>query len=335
MDMNKSVDNLTGLKKCAILSLALGPEISGKLFSELSEPEIEQIGREVVRVDNVSAKLTSEVIDEYFNMIKAERYITMGGVDYARKLLTNILGDEKASLIIERIERNLHKAGFSKFQEVDLQELVSFIQSEHPQTVALILTQLNPKQAADMLTKLPKKLHADVLSRFARIGEVPPETLRLVEEVLENKISFSKNMGKFGGVKAAAEIMNMVGATSEREILDKLQEDESDLATEIKELMFVFSDIKALSKESVREFLKEVDNSDLAVALKHTDEETKKHIFDNLSERQRELINEEIGYLGPIRLRVVEDMQKKIVSIIRRLRDEGRISLNAEDEVMV
>ncbi|MCK4358698.1 MAG: flagellar motor switch protein FliG [Candidatus Cloacimonetes bacterium] len=335
MDKDAKLENLTGFQRCAILSLTIGPEISAKLFSELSEPEIELIGREMVRLENVPAKVSAGVVEEYFNMIKAEQYITMGGVEYARKILTNVLGEEKSSVIIEKIERNLHKSGFTKFQEIDLQELVTFIQSEHPQTIALILTQLTPKLAGEMLVMLPKKLQSEVLCRFAKIGEVPPETLKIVEEVLEDKISFSQTMGKFGGVKAAAEILNLVGATAEIEILDKIQEDESDLATEIKELMFVFADIKTLSKEAVREFLKEIDNSDLAVALKHTDEETKKHIFANLSERQRKLIDEEISYLGPIRLRVVEDMQKKIVSVIRRLRDEERISLSAEEEVMV
>ncbi|MEA2103745.1 MAG: flagellar motor switch protein FliG [Candidatus Cloacimonadota bacterium] len=333
--MGVNFEHLSGIQKCAALSLALGPEVSAKLFSKMNDLELEQVSSELVRMDNISAEVTGQVIEEFFNMIRAEQYITMGGVDYARKLLKNVIGDEKTEVLIGKIERNLHKSGFSKFQEVDLQELVSFIQSEHPQTIALILTQLSPKQAGEMLTMLPKKIQPELLRRFSQIGEVPPETLRMVEEVLEDKISFSKSMGKFGGVKAAAEMMNMVGATAEREILEVLQDTSSDLANEIKELMFVFADIKNLSSHSIREILKEVDNSDLAVAMKHTDEETTKIIFDNLSERQTKLLKEEIGYLGPLRLRVVEDMQKKIVNTIRRLRDEEKISLNAAEEVMV
>jgi flagellar motor switch protein FliG len=262
-------------------------------------------------------------------MVLAQRYLTAGGIAYAQEILNKALGEQKALEIIRRVQAALQVKGFNVLQNVDLNQLLTFLHKEHPQTIALVLTQLTPSQAATILTELAPNVQVDVVNRIARMERVSPDTLAAVEKVLESHIDFSQSTTKFGGIKVAAEMMNMVGQRFEKHILTGLSKENPNLAVEIKNLMFVFEDIIALDDRSIQRILKEVDNRDLAMALKATSEELKKKILNNMSKRASEMIQEELEYMGPVRLREVEEVQQKIIDVIRRLEDEGELVLSS------
>jgi flagellar motor switch protein FliG len=258
-------------------------------------------------------------------MTRAQEFIAAGGINYASEVLEKALGDEHANDIIKRIEHLMKVKGFNVLKNVDPNQLLSFIQKEHPQTIAFVLTQLNPIQASSILADLPPDLQSDVVYRFANMERVSPETIRSVETVLESRVDFSQTSSKLGGVKSIAEILNLIGQSAERSILTRINEQDPELATEIKNLMFVFEDIINLDDQSIQRVLKEVDNRQLAMALKHVSEDVKNKILSNLSSRAAQIIEEEIEYMGAVRLREVEDAQQQVVDIIRKLEEDGLV----------
>jgi len=305
--------------------IAVGTEGSAGILQNLSEDEIESITREIVRLRNVEPDHIQEIVEEFYHMMRAQDFIAEGGVAFAEDLLKKSLGEDKAVEFLRRIDRLMKVKGFNVLKNVDPNQLLSFIQKEHPQTIAFVLAQLNPAQASSILIDLPPELQAEVVLRFSSMERVSPETIQSVESVLESRIDFSQSTSRLGGVKAIAEILNLVGQSAERAILSKINERAPEIATEIKNLMFVFEDIVILDDRSIQRVLKEVDNKELALALKHVSAETKKKIFANLSERAANVIKEEMEYMGPVRLRDVEEAQQHIVDVIRRLEESGQV----------
>jgi len=337
MSSKTSRKPLKGIQKAAILMIAVGTEISSHVLQNLQEDEIENVTREVVNMRNVDSDRVSEVVSEFYQMIRAQEYIAAGGTNFAEELLKKSMGEDKAVEFMRRLERLMRVKGFNVLKDVDPNQLLSFIQKEHPQTIAFVLAQLNPAQASTILADLPPELQAEVVLRFSSMERVSPETISSVEAVLESRIDFSQTTSKLGGVKSIAEILNLIGQSAERSILSKINERAPELATEIKNLMFVFEDIITLDDRSIQKVLKEVDNKELALALKHVAGDTKGKIFSNLSERAVNLIKEEMEYMGPVRLKDVEDAQQRIVDIIRRLEEQGLVVVvgGSKGETMV
>ena len=327
MSLPKSLagKRITALQKAAVLLITVGPEASAAVYKNLQEDEIEEITKEVVTLRNVDSETVHDVVEEFYQMMKAQEFIAVGGVGYAEEVLHRSLGPEKAVEILRRIERLMKVKGFNILKNVDANQLLAFIQKEHPQTIAFVLTQLSPHQGSAILADLPPELQADVMLRFANMERVAPETIASVEAVLESRIDFSQSASKLGGVKSAAEILNMIGQSAERAILAKVNEQAPELATAIKNLMFVFEDIVNLDDRSIQRVMKEVDNKDLALALKHVNPDVKKRVMANLSQRAAQTIQEEIDYMGPVRLKDVEMAQQKIVDTIRALEEAGQV----------
>jgi flagellar motor switch protein FliG len=305
--------------------ISVGPDASSSIYKNLQESEVEDITRELVTLRNVDSEIVREVIEEFYHMMKAQDFVAVGGLNYAEEVLNKSLGPDRAVEILRRIERLMKVKGFNILKNVDPNQLLAFIQKEHPQTIAFVLTQLSPNQSSAILADLPSELQADVMLRYANMERVAPETVASVEAVLESRIDFSQSASKLGGVKSAAEILNMIGQSAERSILSKINEQAPELATAIKNLMFVFEDVVNLDDRSIQRVLKEVDNKELALALKHVSPDVKKRVTSNLSQRAAQMINEEMEYMGPVRLKDVEDAQQRIVDIIRNLEEAGQI----------
>ena len=319
------IDELSGTQKAAILMITIGSDAAANVFQNLNEDEIQEISREIVAMRNIDSHTIEDVLKEFHQMVLAQEYIAMGGVNLAQEILEKAIGEERAVEIIKQVQRSLQVKGFNVLKDVDPNQLLTFIQKEHPQTIAFVLTQLNPIQAASVLSDLPPNLQNEVVYRYATMERVTPETIESVEKVMESRIDFTAGASKIGGVKAIAEILNLVGTTSEKSILGNLSEQDPELATEIKNLMFVFDDIIYLDDRSIQKVLREVDNKELAMALKHTNPEVKKKILSNLSERASQMVEEEMNYMGPVRLREVEEAQQHIVDIVRKLEEDGLI----------
>ena len=324
-----------GLSKTAILMIGLGKEASSVLFKELPEVDVERITIKIATTSAIDPKVTEAVFEEFYEMIKAQEFISIGGVEYARDVLEGALGDARATEIIKKIQRLLQVTGFNVLKKVDATQLMTFIQKEHPQTIALILTQLEPIQAANVLGELPEELRNDVVVRFASMERVSQEMIATVEQIIEERIDFSQQGTQFGGVRAAAEIINLVGSTVEKSILEAISIKDPRLAQEIKNLMFVFEDIVYLEDRTIQNILKDVDQRDLVMALKSVNEDVQAKIFKNISVRAATIIREEMDYTGPVKLKDVESAQQNILDIIRKKEETGEIQLTKGTEEFV
>ncbi|MBC8204694.1 flagellar motor switch protein FliG [bacterium] len=320
-----NVKRLNGPQKVAVLMIALGIDCAANIFQYLSDEETELVAKEIVSMRNVTSEVLTQVANDFYQMVLAQEYIAVGGSSFAQEILTKALGENKAVDVIKRVQRLLQVKGFNVLKDVEPNQLLTFIQKEHPQTIAFVMAQLNPMQAATILADLPPNLQNEVVYRFATMERVSPETISSVESVLESRIDFTQSASQLGGVKSVAEILNLVGTSTEKSILGNLSEQDPELATEIKNLMFVFDDLIYLDDRSIQKVLKEVDNKELALALKHSNPEVKKKLLANLSERAAQMVEEEIGYLGPVRLRDVEESQQRIIDIVRKLEEDGLI----------
>ncbi|MCB5250110.1 MAG: flagellar motor switch protein FliG [Candidatus Cloacimonadales bacterium] len=329
------IKDMDGKTKAATLLIGLGTEASSNIFKLLSDADVETITARIASVSTVEPKISEAVFEEFYEMIKAQEYISLGGIEYAKELLQASLGDVRAMEIIKKIQRLLQVKGFNVLKQVDSTQLLTFIQKEHPQTIALVLTQLEPVQAANVLAELPEDLRNDVVIRFAAMERVSQEMINTVEQILEERIDFSQQGSQFGGVRAAAEIINLVGSTVERSILEAISAKDPKLATEIKNLMFVFEDILYLDDRTIQMILRDVDQKDLAMALKGVADEVQDKIFKNISERGATIIREEMEYAGPVRLREVETAQQTILDVIRKKEELGEIQLTKGGEDFV
>jgi flagellar motor switch protein FliG len=329
----------TGKQKAAIFLITLGPEVAAEIFKHLREDEIETLTFEMAKLDKITPEDKEAVLLEFNELMMAQEFITTGGIDYAREVLEKALGTQKAIDIINRLTSSLQTRPFDFIRRQDPQHLLNFIQNEHPQTIALILCYMDPNKASQILSSLPHNIQADVAKRVALMERVSPDILREVERVLERKLSAlsSEDYTSAGGIDAIVEILNNVDRATEKTIIEALEDDDPELAEEIKKRMFVFEDIVLLEDRAIQRVLREVDNQDLARALKQVDPDVQEKIFKNMSKRAATLLKEDMEYMGPIRLKDVEEAQQKIVNIIRKLEVQGEIVVarGGEDEVLV
>ncbi len=337
--MAASVHELGGIEKAAILLIALGPEKSATIFKHLKEDEIEQLTLEIANTRSISPTVKEDVVDEFYEICLAQQYITEGGISYATDLLEKALGAEKARDVIGRLTASLQVRPFEFIRKTDATQLLNFIQDEHPQTIALILSYLSANQAAQIVSALPADKQADVAKRIAQMDRTSPDVIKEVEKVLERKLASLVNQDYtiVGGVDAIVEILNTVDRGTEKNIMENLDIEEPELADEIRHKMFVFEDILTLDNRSIQRVLREVDNNELAIALKAANEDVQNVIFENLSSRLATMIREDMEFMGPVRMKDVEDAQQRIVNIIRKLEDSGDIviSRGGGDEIIV
>jgi flagellar motor switch protein FliG len=331
---------MSGPKKAAIVMVALGSEASSQIFKNLDEHEVEQLSTEIARLDNISNEERESVLEEFHNLALAQQYISQGGIDYAREILEQALGPRKAKEILDKIAQSIRTTGFNLLENVDPKQLVNFIQKEHPQTIALLLAHMAPQNAAAIVSALPQELQVDVATRIATMESISPDTLGQVEEVLSGQVRslFGGDVSRVGGVKAVAEMLNNVDRGAEKNILGNLERENPELATEIKNLMFVFEDVMLLDDRSMQRVLKEIDTKELSMALKGASQELQEKFFRNMSSRASEMIKEEMDYMGPVRLKDVEDVQQRIVDVVRRLEEDGEIIISGrggEEEIIV
>jgi len=332
-------EKLSGLQKSAILLIALGPERSATIFKHLKEEEIEELTLEIANTRSITPQVKDEVIDEFYQVCLAQQYIAEGGITYAKELLEKALGAEKALDVIGKLTASLQVKPFEFIRKTDPSQLLNFIQDEHPQTIALILAYLSPQQAALIIAALPQERQADVAKRVAMMDRTSPDVIKEVEQILENKLSSLVNQDYtiIGGVDQVVEILNTVDRGTEKHIMETLEIEEPELADEIRKKMFVFEDILLLDDRAIQRVLHDVDNNDLALALKGSNEQVQQAIFNNLSKRLAAMIKEDMEFMGPVRMKDVEEAQQKIVNIIRKLEDSAEIviSRGGGDEIIV
>lgn len=336
---SETVREYSGREKAAMLLITLGPELSSRIFKHLKEDEIEQLTLEIANIRSVSPQDKERILEEFYQICLAQEYIAEGGIGYAKDILEKALGTDKAMEIINKLTVSLQVRPFDFVRKADPSQILNFIQSEHPQTIALILAYLKPQQAAVVLSSLPQEKQADVAKRIAVMDRTSPEIIKEVERVLEKKLSslVVEDYTATGGLQAIVDILNSVDRGTEKYIMETLEIEDSDLAEDIRKRMFVFEDILQLDNRSIQRFLREVDNYQLAVALKGATEEVQNAIFSNMSKRLSEMIKEDIEFMGPLRLKDVEEAQQKIVNVIRKLEDAGEIiiSRGGGDEIIV
>ena len=330
---------MDGVEKSATLLITLGPEKSAKIFKHLKEEEIEQLTLEIANTSSVSPQTKEKVLSEFYEICLAQQYIAEGGIGYAKELLEKALGEEKAKDVIGKLTASLQVRPFEFIRKTDPSQLLNFIQDEHPQTIALILSYLPASQASMVVSSLPPEKQADVARRIAQMDRTSPDVIKQVEKVLERKLSSLVNQDYtiVGGVDAIVSILNSVDRGTEKHIMETLEVEEPELADEIRKKMFVFEDILSLDDRAIQRVLRDVDNSDLALALKGATEEVQNVILNNLSKRLAVMIKEDMEYMGPVRMKDVEEAQQKIVNIIRKLEDSAEIVIarGGGDEIIV
>ena len=328
-----------GLQKAAVLLIALGPEKSAAIFKHLKEDEIEELTLEIANTRNITPQMKDDVVNEFYQICLAQQYIAEGGIGYAKELLEKSFGSEKAADVIGKLTASLQVKPFEFVRKADASQLLNFIQDEHPQTIALILSYLTAGQAALIISALPPDRQADVAKRIAVMDRTSPDVIKEVEKVLESKLSslVNQDFAIIGGVDAVVEILNTVDRGTEKHIMETLEIEEPELADEIRKKMFVFEDILLLDDRAIQRVLRDVDNNDLAIALKGSNEEVQNAIFKNLSKRLGVMIKEDMEFMGPVRMKDVEEAQQKIVNIIRKLEDSAEIviSRGGGDEIIV
>lgn len=320
-------ERLSGLRKAAILILALKQDVSAKILGSMTAETIEEISREIASIDSVESDTRKAIVAEFYNLLLARQYADSGGLAFARALLQKSLPGEDAKRIIGTIEHHIHKQPFAFLQKTETETLLTFLSEEHPQTIALVLAHLPSAKAAEVLVGLAPEKRVEVVSRVAQMDQTSPDVIKEVERGLENRLSgvVSERFQKVGGVQAVAEILNLAGRATEKAIFEGLETEKPDLVDEIRRLMFVFEDILRINDRGIQAILKEVDNSMLTLALKSATEELKEKIFGNMSERAAQLVREEMSFMGPVRVSDVEAAQQKVVDIVRRLEDAGEI----------
>lgn len=332
-------EEITGVQKAAILLIALGPDKSSNVFKHLKEDEIEQLTLEIANTRSVSPAMKDAVLDEFYEVCLAQQYIAEGGIGYAKALLEKALGSERAKDVIGKLTASLQVRPFEFVRKTDASQLLNFIQDEHPQTIALILSYLSSNQASAIISALAPDKQTDVAKRIAQMDRTSPDVIKEVEKVLEQKLASLVNQDYtiVGGVDSIVDILNTVDRGTEKHIMESLEIEDPELADEIRKKMFVFEDILSLDDRSIQRVLREVDNNELAVALKGSNEEVQNLIFSNLSKRLATMIREDMDFMGPVRMKDVEEAQQKIVNIIRKLEDSAEIiiSRGGGDEIVV
>lgn len=338
--MPKDERKLTGVQKSAILFITLGPEASSGILKKLPESDIQKITYEIANITSVTSEQREEILNEFLQINKARDYIVEGGMDYAKQLLSKALGTQRANEILDKVsEATSQYRPFSIARKADPRQLLNVITAEQPQTIALILCYLQPDKAAQVMAELPEETQSEVAYRIATMNTTSPMVIKEIEAVLESKLSsvVRTEMTSLGGVETLVGILNSVDRTTEKNITESLEREDAELADKVKSSMFVFEDILSLDDVSIQRILREVEASDLALALKGCSDEVANSIYRNQSKRAAASLKEEMEFLGPVRITDVEKAQQKIVAIIRRLDDANEIiiSRGGEDAIIV
>ncbi|MFZ1290309.1 MAG: flagellar motor switch protein FliG [Melioribacteraceae bacterium] len=322
--------DLNGIQKSALLLIALNVETASQVFKYLEPTDVESISAEISKVKNIPSHIVEQVIDDYHDLVTAREYVLEGGLDYAQQVLEKSFGLSKAMEVIEKVKNLTTLHGFDVLKKADSTQLVNFLNKEHPQTIALILSHLNPDQTAEALIELPEDIRTDVIYRIATLGKISPQTLTQIEKVVDELAGFSINqtMGQLGGTKSVANILNRINITMNKEIIAAIENKDEDVAFEIKRLMFLFDDIIHLQDRDIQRILKEVDRKDLALALKVAEERVQEKVFGNMSERAADLLKEELQFMGPVKLKEVEAAQGRIVDQIKKLEEQEEITIS-------
>jgi flagellar motor switch protein FliG len=335
-----SSNELSGVRKSAILLLTLSQEEAAEILKRLPPESVEEVSREIASLGDISLNTRREVFGEFYTQALANQYMTEGGLEYAKQLLEKTLPRSEAERVIKQVTQQVQTTPFSFLQKAESENLLTFIQDEHPQTIALILAHLPSQKASEILVGLPSQKQIEVVKRVANMEQTNPEVIKEVERGLEHRLSdiVSQTFEKAGGVDTVAEILNLADRSTEKGIMEGLEAEDPDLVESIRRLMFVFEDILLVNDKGIQSVLKEIDNEELALALKTASEELKQKIFKNMSERASQLIQEDMQYMGPVRVSDVEAAQQKIVDVVRRLEDAGEIIIagrGGEKEMVV
>lgn len=332
-----SAHNLGGRQKAAALFIGLGPEVSAEVMKHLRPEEVEAITREILRMEQVDDHTKEDVFRELYDMALAHSFITTGGVDYARDMLHAAFGEAHGDDILRKVGQTIPAKPFEFLKRSDPRQLANFLQNEQPQTIALILSHLPATQSAEVISSFPEEMQVDVSLRIATMDRTPPDIIKRVEEILQMRMSsvISQEYTTVGGTAYLVDVLSSVDRATEREILDRLEDEDAEIADEVRKLMFTFEDIISLDARSVQRVLREVQMKDLALALKAARDDLKEHIFSNMSQRAAEMLREEIEISGPARIRTIEDAQLRIVAIVRRLEDQEEIIISRGGEVLV
>lgn len=326
---------ISGVRKAAILLIALGPETSSQILKSLPDSLIQAVTYEIANIEYVSPEERELVVGEFMEMAAAKEFFLDGGIDYAKDLLTKALGGQRAKEVIDILTQAQQKERpFAIARKADPQRLTNVLINEHPQVIALIMCYMQPDKAAIVLSEFPLELQSEVAERIGKINRTSPAVIKQIEEILESKFSgfIDGEVETIGGVKSLVEILNSVDRSTEKNIIGVLESKEPDLAEEVKANLFVFEDIINLDKNSIQRILREIDNDDLILALKGASEEVADLIYANMSQRAGEMIREDLQFMGPVRLSAVEEAQQKIVAIIRMLDEAGEILMGRGDQ---
>lgn len=318
---------MSGRQKAAVLLVSLGAEASAEVFRHLRQEEIDELTLEIAGIGHIAPERKQEIIEEFYDAALAQEYIAEGGLEYARSVLDKALGAERADEVMARLSSSIQVSPFEFLRRTDAAQILNVIANEHPQTVALILAYLPADTAAQVMSALPNDLQAEVAMRIALMDRTAPEVIREIERVLERKLSavLTQDFTSAGGLRSLVDVLNAVDRSTERTILESLDEQNAELADEVRRMMFLFEDIVTLDDRSIQQVLREVESNDLAVALKGTATEVQDRIFGNMSERAASMLREDLEFMGPVRMKQVEEAQQIVVAVIRRLEEAGRI----------
>lgn len=332
-------DSVTTKRKAAAVLIALGSDYASNIYKCLRDDEIEQLTIEIATIKDLSPEAMEETMEEFYNLCLAQKYFSEGGIDYAKEILNKAFGIQNANALIEKVTKTLKTRAFDFLKKMEPKYLLSFIQNEHPQTIALILSYLKSEQASGIIADLPRETQIEVAERIATMDRTSPDVIKEVEKTLEKKFSSTMSVGleEIGGVKHIAGILNEVDRGTEKYILEELSKKEPNLAEEIRKRMFIFEDIVTLDEMSIQRFLREVDTKDLLVALKGSNKDVSDVFYNNMSTRMAEMMRDEAQYMGTVRLAEVEEAQQKLVGIVRKLEEMGEIHISRgrKDEVIV
>ncbi len=332
-------NRINGRKKAAILLVSMGSDVSASIFEHLSDEEIEELTLEIANLQEVDQSIKQDVVEEFYQLARAQDYIDRGGIQYARDVLQKAVGEERARDILGRLTATLQVRPFDAIRKTDPTQLINFIQDEHPQTIALVLAYLNPQQAAEVLGSLPGEIQTEVSMRLATMDRTSPEIIKDVEDILEQKLSsvVTEEYARAGGIESIVDVLNSVDRGTEKNILDEMEQEDPELAEEIKQRMFVFEDLTLLDDQAIQLTLRQVETDDLALALKTASDEVEEKILSNMSQRAADMLQEDMEYMGPVRIREVEEAQQRIVNVVRELEESGEIVIarGGEEEIIV
>jgi len=332
-------DKLTGKEKAAILLIALGQDISKEVFKYLESEEIEELYLQIAKTTKVSSEMKDRVFEEFNELMLAQQYLAQGGITYARELLQSALGESKAVEIITKLKSSLQVRPFDFIQKTESEQILNFIQGEHPQIIALIVSYLPANKAGEIFRNLPEEKQIDIARRIASMERTSPEMIREVERVLERKLStvVGQDYTSAGGLDTLIEMLANVDRGTEKTIIESLSETDPELAEEIRKRMFVFEDVILLDDRAIQQVLKSVESKDLSLALKGSSEDVSEKVFKNMSKRAADMLREDMEFAGPVRVKDVQEAQQRIVNVIRKLEETGEIVIarGGEDEMIV